>query len=416
MGCEPTELIVDAAIADAMPDAEILDMGPPDAMPDLYLPPIESTTLSGTVRLGAGLGAGVQVTVGCDDLYQEGTTDGMGNYALDVHAGPCPFMRLTFKHPGHIPLTRVIPQPFPSETLENHVTLEPAVALTCDDAVCESGPLYEPLPADQIREGWVFYDNGRTVTEQLPGPFVTSTGDLLWVTAYAYHDVYDGEGERIESMPPFAQCIQVSEQVFDRLVDSEPATTSRVEINRFTFDEREAVWRQSGQGGTLQSRPGPNDPFAPLSAQELGAIRRGESPSVPWICDTFTGSGLVAYGRTIRPGGCVAVQVVDQSDRAVDGVAVEVLSHAEGFLTRAWTDQRGQACLTTAASEPADVDEDSDGLSGEIHMVDVMLRGPSQGTARVDGQSLPSESGTCDTPERCIQVRESFFISRDSRR
>lgn len=424
-GCESTPNYTDAGPmgspdpADARtpdaspPDAEMSDMGldaaptmeDAEILPDAELHELTEVTVSGQVELGfGGVGGQVTVTGKCGDKEISTVSDVEGRYSVTADVEDCPLLVISFEKESYVPTYRAIPLPPPTSPVTLSVSLLSNRALECGPEICSSGPNDEDITADPVRRGWVYYDDGLTAVDQVAGEFATDDGDLLWVTSYAYYELFDDTGNIIDAMTPKPICLSVVRGSLTQLVDADPGT-DQVEVMSYSFNAVQATWTQQDAPGVLSRREAVSGGyvFTPITRAELGDVRRGEGNQTPWICGQVAGSGWTVYGRPIAEKSCISIKAHDQCGHPVPNVTAELTSRDEGYRALRWSDRQGDVCVVGATSEPVGVDQDGDEQGGETHFVELELRHEQRSRA-YDALEMPRTEGSCDAPESCLQI------------
>ncbi len=371
-------------------------------------------TLQGTVTIDWSVPAPrVRVTVRCGAQTQETLTADDGTYSITTTAdvGRCPRLLVEVGKEALLPVLRVVHVPPPTSPLTLDVDLTGLVELQCGSQHCaaEGDPLTR-MPSDTIKRGWVAVESGPSAVDHLAGELRDATGNLLRLAGFGYLDLRGAGGDRLETIEPFTECFAVGTDGEAQLVDTLPFTDD-LEMNVYGLDVAEGRWTDQGPVGYVAHTSDYDEEGNPIIVRatrtQLGYIRSGRLHKPVWFCAPLAGSGWIAWGVAVPPGGCVSLRATNQCGCPLGGVVFGIRGQGFGYRADSWTDGHGWACLEVSPSEDIGEDDNHNEIPGETFRVDA--KAYLQGLlASFPSHELPREEATCGQPESCVSLEQEY--------
>ena len=364
-------------------------------------------TVDGQVKVGALRGAGnsVRVVARCGDSRVESLTDDTGRYQITSNVEGCNQLIVEFHKEAFLPISRVVHLPPPTSPVTIDVLLAELLQLICGEGICqtENDPRIQLSP-DPIQRGFIRGFSGHSQIHFLAGEPYDTEGRVLWVPAFTYADLRDGDGNQLREIDGPDWCQNIARESLDELGDAVPGNDA-VEVPLHRLDEATGRWRRYGMSELFVEADGG---LAKVSEPFLGNVRAGLATGRVWLCGPMLGSGWLVAGLPIQGNSCVHVTVSDQCGRPIPNTVVTAEGRDYSFRSVTWSDRDGAACLDVARSEVASEDINGNQDGGETVFMDIELRGPV-GTVRFPAQELPREEGSCDQPETCVAIHHDDF-------
>jgi len=389
-------------------------MTTPDfTIPVSALPPGSTATFSGTLSIASMAGTspaeGVAVTFR-SDLNNDGAissqetasaqTDSDGKFGQSFSVVQGNPVIIDFRLPGYVAATRVLSSVTPGSNVIVNATLQQLKELKVSEnkARSEDGKLIiENLPqgVGSIK-GQTF--NPVTETNQFPGAFADETGALLVSSVFSVIQAEDLSGNELKALDTTSTLkMQVPEDTWTTLRDLAPGN-DKIEVPLYYFDEATGQWKRDANNGWLVDANGITIPES-----SLNSIRAKTYTGSIYAAGEITHFSYWNIDWPVETHGCVKGKVVDSTGTPVQGATVSIKGVTyTGSASPQVTADDGVFCADVMRSESPSEDIDGNGISGEVHQVEVVV---SQGGQyyKFGPYPIPQTQGSCGSGD-CLDL------------
>ena len=280
------------------------------------------------------------------------------------------YVVLIVEKKGYISIIKTFPA---GGIFQTNILLYPA-----ENATCKKGKCYVPskrIIVENIPEnvvgGEMAVFNPVYESEVFPGNFFDSEGKMLISTVFGEIKLYDENGNEVKEGKDLKVKMLIPVDTYGTLEDLNP-DTERVEVPMFYFDETKGVWVESVEG-YLEYEGGKE-----VKRAELQSIKEGKyagniysvfyAPHLSWWNLDWSNPYVTCLmGRVLIDGKIESGVYVKAT-----GINYKELSGYR-IITKTYTKSDGWFVVSVFKSEPQNIDEDGDGIKGEIHKTSISV-------------------------------------------
>lgn len=324
-----------------------------------------------------------------DDESVSVSVDDNGAYTVTINAPANKNVVLRFSASSYVTLYRTV-RATDRTVAKVDVSLASSDRLNCTETGCanESRSLaVNGLSPELAAEGRTF--NPVTESQQFPGRFGDSDGNLLISGVFSHVQLTNADGDEVDTLEaPATLRMQVPRDTWSVMVDITPGN-GRIDVPLYAFDDASGEWIREG-AGYLEDASG-----ATIAETSLADIRSGSYSGLVLARGEVAHFSYWNVDWPIESHACLDFTVVDSNGNPlVDAIVSFSGETYTGNSDAVALSGNGAACVDVMRSETPGEDVDNDGITGETQRVvgRVAWRGNLYDIGSFD---IPTTSGSC---------------------